>query len=172
MRAPAGPQTDTVRQTTTTAAATVDETRPALTLTSPWTEGQSIDTRYTCDGANLSPTLTWSGGPAETASYAVVMTDLDSPEYAHWVVANIPSDRASIGDNFSDPLAALAKNSAGTTGYAGPCPPKGTTHTYSVTLYALSQVLEAQSGDPAPALIAAIEAAALESASSDFTYGR
>lgn len=172
MRAPSGPQTDTVRQTSTTADAAVDDGLPPLALTVPWTEDRPIDVRFTCDGANVSPTLAWSGGPADTASYAVVMTDLDAPEYTHWVVANIPKNQASIPEDYSDPLSAIARNSRGTNAYTGPCPPKGTTHTYEVTIYALSQVLEAQTGDPAPAMIAAIESAALASARSTFTFSR
>ena len=63
-------------------------------------------------------------------------------------------------------------NSDAKPAYTGPCPPAGSTHHYSLTVYALSQVLESQSGDPAPAMRAAIEGAAIESATSEFTFGR
>lgn len=175
MRPPAAGQTDTVGQTSTSAV--VDDGQPTLTLTAPWGDGlpdtgAPIPARYTCDGLDASPPLAWSGGPAGVASYAIVLNDLDAVEYTHWVVANIPADQASLPEDYSDPLAAIAKNSRGRAGYAGPCPPKGSTHRYVLTIHALSQVLEAQSGDPAPALIAAIDAATLETSPFYFSYSR
>ena len=73
----------------------------------------------------------------------------------------------SVGD-----LAVVAMNSDAKPDYAGPCPPEGETHRYSLSVYAVSQVLEAQTGDGAPSLRAAIEAAALEVATTEFTYSR
>jgi hypothetical protein len=70
------------------------------------------------------------------------------------------------------PLAVVAQNENGTATYIGPCPPKGQTHTYQISIYALGQVLEAQTGDPAPAMRAAIETAALDIATTTFTYSR
>lgn len=173
LRDPSPDQTASVSMPTTTMAPestqVVDSTMDVVV---PWTDGEAIDPRHTCDGVNVSPPLAWSGAPTGTAAYAVVLTDLDAPEFAHWVVANIPADRASIPENFTDPLVVFADNSQGRAGYAGPCPTKGENHTYDVTVYALSQVLEAQNGDPAPGLIAAIEAASVDSASSVFTYSR
>lgn len=173
LRDPSPGQIDTVTQPSTTLGE--DDGQSAgvpLVVSGPWTDGDAIDARYTCDGKDVSPSLSWSGGPTEAAAYAVVLTDLDATEYAHWVVANIPVDQASLPERYNDPLAVLATNSRGSTGYAGPCPPVGTSHTYQITVYALSQILEAQTGDPAPGLIAAIESAAIESASTLFTYSR
>lgn len=175
LRPPTAGQTDTVRPSSTTAV--VDDGQPPLTLTAPWGSGDPnvsdpIADRYTCDGLDVSPPLAWSGGPADVASYAIVMSDLDAVEYTHWVVANIPADQASLPEDYSDPLAVIAENSRGETGYAGPCPPTGSTHRYVLTIHALSQVLEAQSGDPGPSLISAIEAATLETAPFYFTYTR
>lgn len=151
---------------------TLPPDQPMMTLSGPWAEGQPIDVRYTCDGLNVSPSLSWTGAPEGTASFAVVLTDLDATEYAHWVVANIAPATTSLPEDFSDPLVVVAANSAGSAGYSGPCPPEGTTHSYDITVYALSQMLEAQTGDPAPGLIAAIESAAIEAATTGFTFSR
>lgn len=164
---------DSVEQTTTTGAA-VDTAAdaPQMMVTGSWADGSAIDVKYTCDGADVSPALSWSEGPAGTGSYAVVLSDIDAPDYHHWVVANIAPGVTSLAEAFSDPAVVVAANSAGTVGYTGPCPPKGSRHTYDMAVYALDQMLEAQSGDPAAGLITQIESAALDVASSEFTYGR
>lgn len=170
LRDPNPGQTDTITQQPTTT--TVPPDQRLMTVSGPWSEGGAIDARYTCDGLDVSPSLTWSDAPDGTVSFAVVLTDIDAPEYAHWVVANIPAATTSLAEDYSDPLAVVAANSAGNPEYVGPCPPKGTTHSYDVTVYALTQTLEAQTGDPAPGMIAAIESAALEAATTGFTFSR
>src|SRR5712671_4526129 len=48
---------------------------------------------FGCTGANVSPSLAWSGAPAGTKSYALMMYDPDAPTgsgWWHWVVYNIP----------------------------------------------------------------------------------
>jgi phosphatidylethanolamine-binding protein (PEBP) family uncharacterized protein len=57
---------------------------------------------FGCKGANISPSLSWSGAPSDTKSFAITVYDPDAPTgsgFWHWVVFNIP---ASIG---SDPKA-------------------------------------------------------------------
>ena len=168
MKPPRNDQTDSVAVATTVAV--VEPT--AMTLTGPWTNGAAIDTRYTCNGLNVSPPLTWTAGPAETKSYAVVLTDLDAPDYSHWVVANIDPATLSLGEGAIPDTAIAATNSANTVGYVGPCPPTGTSHTYDVTVYALGQMIEAQAGDDAETMLAAIEAAQIRTASTTFTFAR
>src|ERR1043165_5366677 len=55
--------------------------------------GQSIPAKYTCDGANISPPLTWSGVPANAKSLAIICEDPDAPggTFTHWVVYGIPA---------------------------------------------------------------------------------
>jgi len=144
----------------------------AFSLDGPWGTDEPIDARYTCDGRDISPSLSWAGAPSDAVAFAIVMTDLDAPEYAHWTVANIDVKAVSANEGQIPPLAVVAENGKGAASYTGPCPPKGTTHTYQISIYALGQVLEAQTGDPAPAMRAAIETAALDIASTTFTYSR
>lgn len=165
MKPATGAKSDTVAQATTTVAGT-------LALTVPWVAGEAIDSRYTCDGMNTSPALSWTGGPDGVKAWAVVMTDLSDPSFAHWAVANIDATTLSLAEGEVPDTAAVAMNSDAKEGYTGPCPPEGSMHRYSLTVYALSQVLEAQNGDPAPQLRAAIEGAAMASASSEFTFSR
>jgi Raf kinase inhibitor-like YbhB/YbcL family protein len=55
-------------------------------------------------------------------------------------VFNIPPDTTRIGEG-DEPQGVSGKNSWGTSGYGGPCPPEGT-HRYIFKLYALSTTLE------------------------------
>ncbi len=74
----------------------------AFGLTSPaFTEGMSFPMQNTCAGANTSPELDWTPGPAGTMSYAVVLTDLTN-NFVHWAIWNIPADRARIARDAGD----------------------------------------------------------------------
>ena len=168
MSPPQGAQSETVGQPTTTVAGATSD----IVLTTPWAANTAINARFTCDGDNVSPAVSWTGGPEDVTAWAVVLTDLSNPSYAHWAVANIDAETMSLAEGSVPDTAAVAMNSDAKPAYTGPCPPEGSSHRYSLSVYALSQVLEAQNGDPAPSLRAAVEAAAIASASSEFTYSR
>jgi phosphatidylethanolamine-binding protein (PEBP) family uncharacterized protein len=64
----------------------------SISVQSPaFAEGQPIPRRYTCDGDNVSPPLSWTGLPAGTGSVALVVDDPDAPSgtYTRWVVVNV-----------------------------------------------------------------------------------
>lgn len=100
-----------------------------------------------CKGENISPTLTWSGVPEGTKSFAVTVLDpgaMGGKGFWHWLIFNIPADArglaqgAGAADGSKAPAGAVqGVNDFGTAGYAGPCPPKGQTHRYVFTLWAL-----------------------------------
>ena len=102
---------------------------------------------FGCKGGNVSPALSWSGAPAGTKSFALLMHDPDAPTgsgWWHWVVYNIPATASSLPAGAGDvqkhlmPAAAVqGRTDFGTSGYGGPCPPPGTPHHYYYRLYAL-----------------------------------
>jgi len=124
----------------------------SLTITSPdFADGGSIPAVHTCEGANTSPALFWSGVPAGTKSLALIVDDPDAPDpaapqrtWVHWVLYNIPPDANGL------PVAAQAQdlppgtrngvNDWKQAGYGGPCPPIGR-HRYFFKLYALGTEL-------------------------------
>jgi Raf kinase inhibitor-like YbhB/YbcL family protein len=109
-----------------------------LRMSVPWADGGEIAVRFTCAGDDLSPSITWTGVPAEAVELAVLFTDLDSdpPGFVHWLVAGLDPASTGIAEGRVPAGAAQAENGFGETGYRGPCPPEST-HTYLVTLYAL-----------------------------------
>ncbi len=124
------------------------EDAASIELTSPaFTHEAAIPERYTCNGEDVSPALSWGEPPAGTQSFALVVDDPDAPggTWNHWVFFNISASIRSLpeafpsGDSFPDGSMS-GKNSSGNTGYGGPCPPSGT-HRYFFKLYALDEVL-------------------------------
>ena len=180
MQAPSNAQIASAQTTTTSSSAAsvgvsdVAESADTaesvvLTLTAPWTDGETVPDEFRCAGPTASPALSWTGVPADTKSLAVVLIDEDKPDYVHWVVANIDPATTNLLAGSVDPNAVQARNSSGDIGFAGPCPPKGETHQYSLTLYALDQVLEVDNGGDGKAMQDAIYAAAIEAAAVTFS---
>jgi Raf kinase inhibitor-like YbhB/YbcL family protein len=108
-------------------------------------DGQPIPKKYTCDGADVSPALQWSGAPAGTKSFALICDDPDAPmgTWVHWVLYGLPAatDRLPEKTPADDTLPNGARQGLSDfkrTGYGGPCPPPGKPHHYHFKLYALS----------------------------------
>lgn len=150
-------------------------TAPAtITVRSPdFADGAPIPPRFTCDGADISPALRWSGVPARAAALALVVDDPDAPggTFTHWVVLDIDPGTASIEASKSPPGARQAPNSAGKRSWFGPCPPSGTHH-YRFTIYALSRRLGDEASRSLHAALAAIDAAAIADGRLVGTYHR
>ena len=108
-------------------------------LSSPaFADGADIPVRYTCDGDDVSPRLTWTGTPQGTRSIALIMDDPDAPRgtFTHWVIHDLPPELTELGEGAA--LGTQGRNSFGRRGYGGPCPPPGDDpHRYRFTLYAL-----------------------------------
>ena len=116
---------------------------------SSFTHQGSIPAKYTCEGADTSPPLAWSGVPPSAKSLALIVDDPDAPDpkaprmtWVHWVLYDVPPGTKGLAE-------AVATLPAGTregandwrrTGYGGPCPPIGR-HRYFFKLYALDTVL-------------------------------
>ena len=124
----------------------------SLTITSAaFAPNAAIPTRYTCEGDDVSPQLAWSGAPAGTRSFALIVDDPDAPDpaaprttWVHWVLYNIPSTATELPEAVA-PRALPTGTREGVndwrrTGYGGPCPPIGR-HRYFHKLYALDTVL-------------------------------
>jgi Raf kinase inhibitor-like YbhB/YbcL family protein len=103
---------------------------------------------FGCTGNNVSPSLSWSGAPGATKSFAVSIYDPDAPTgsgWWHWVVFNIPANVTSLpkgaGDVKSKQMpkgAVQSRTDFGADGYGGPCPPAGDKpHHYQITVFAV-----------------------------------
>ena len=116
-------------------------------------EGEAIPAKYTCQGQDISPPLSWGEAPSGTRSFALILDDPDAPGgvFTHWVLFNLPSDTRKLEEAVPAqaqlPDRALqGKNDFGKIGYNGPCPPSGPAHRYRFTLYALGKPLDLKAG--------------------------
>jgi hypothetical protein len=124
----------------------------AIILSSPaFHDGDSIPAIYTCDGRDISPPLTWSGGPPGARSYVLIVADPDAPDPAapkrtwiHWVLYNIPAETKELTEGAASHTLPAGTQSGFNdwkrSAYGGPCPPVGR-HRYFFKLYALDTVL-------------------------------
>jgi len=122
----------------------------SLTLKSPaFAPGAEIPTVHTCEGADTSPALEWSGLPAGTRSLALIVDDPDAPDpkapkmtWVHWVLHDIPPGATGLAEAVRSlpPGAREGLNDWQRTGWGGPCPPRGR-HRYFFKLYALDRTL-------------------------------
>ena len=111
----------------------------AFTLSSPdMQDGGRMPVQFTCDGANSSPPLAFSGAPAGTIEFLLVVTDRDVAGQTQWIVANIPVKVTSFNEGALPPSAVELTNSSGGARWWGPCPTSGQ-NTYQFSLYALDK---------------------------------
>lgn len=118
--------------------------------TSSFRPNGEIPARFTCEGSDLSPALSWTDPPAGTRSFALVMSDPDAPSgtFVHWVIYNLPASSRSLPEGVARGSEAAGGqqgiNGFGKTGYNGPCPPPGKPHRYFFRLWALDSTLSLQ----------------------------
>jgi Raf kinase inhibitor-like YbhB/YbcL family protein len=153
-----------------------------LTVTSSaFKDGDTLARDYTADGRNISPPIAWSGAPASTKEFALVLDDPDANfggrgPFVHWVIYKIPGtakglpEGVPLGANVT--VAGLTGAIQGLTGfnafqrpgspamepgYRGPAPPPGPPHHYRFTVYALNAPLNAGEGLDKAALLKAMD---------------
>jgi Raf kinase inhibitor-like YbhB/YbcL family protein len=111
-----------------------------LQVTSPaFLQDECIPVEYTCDGADINPSLQIQGIPASAKHLAVIVDDPDAPggTWVHWLAWNLPVSEI-IPEHTK--LGAEGRNDFGRHQYNGPCPPSGTHH-YHFKVYALDDTL-------------------------------
>jgi Raf kinase inhibitor-like YbhB/YbcL family protein len=147
--------------------------------TSSFSAGGVIPKKFTCDGSDASPELTWSGAPAGTQAFALIVDDPDAPggTWTHWIAWDIPSSvtKLSEGTPKNETLAdgtRQGQNDFKRIGYNGPCPPPGKPHRYFFRLYALGAKLDLNAGATRSDLESAMKGKTLGQAAVMGKYGR
>ena len=133
----------------------------------------TIARQYTCDGANISPPLTFSDIPEGTESLALVVDDPDAPNgvFTHWMYFDMSPATLQIVENDKPLTGRAGLNSFGTTDYGGPCPPDGS-HRYFFKLYAMDATLDLPEGVSREELLQAVAEHQIDAAELMGTYAR
>ena len=170
MKPPTADQTETIAIATTIAesVAPVQE----FTIAAPWIEGSEIDSLFTCEGSKLSPSFDIAGLPEGTVTWGLSIVDQTAGNAVHWVAANIDPAINSVNAGVVPAGAVQSLNRVNKVGYAAPCPKEGEPHTYILTVYALSQLLEAQDGDDPATMLTSLEAGSLGIVATSFMVTR
>jgi Raf kinase inhibitor-like YbhB/YbcL family protein len=108
-----------------------------------------IPSQHTSDGKDTSPPLEWTGAPAGTKSFALIVDDPDAPDpkapkmtWVHWVLYDLPATATKLDEAVKSLPRGTREgtNDWKRTGWGGPSPPIGR-HRYFFKLYALDQEL-------------------------------
>jgi Raf kinase inhibitor-like YbhB/YbcL family protein len=131
---------------------------PQLVLTSTaFEDGGILPAKYAGGNTAVSPALSWTGAPAGTQSFALIMHDLEaglnhSPtkDFMHWMAWNIPATTSGLPEAL--PAGTLPDGtlqiSGRSSGYFGPGAGPGRYHHYIFELYALDTKLQVPSAPP------------------------
>lgn len=143
-----------------------------------------IPRKYTGDGDDISPALSWSGAPDGTREFALIVDDPDAPTaepWVHWLLYKIPASTSSLPErvppalHLAQPAGALhgVTSWPKRIGYGGPAPPHGHgVHHYHFKLIALDAPLALAAGADKQALLAATKGHVLATAELVGTYER
>lgn len=158
--------------------------RSAMEIQSPsFRPNEPIPKRFTGDGEDISPQLTWTGMPQDARELALICDDPDAPRpepWVHWVIYKIPAQATGLPENVAktetldEPAGLLqGRNSWRRIGYGGPAPPPGHgVHHYHFKLYALDTVLSTGPGMDKDQLLAAMKGHILAECELVGTYER
>jgi Raf kinase inhibitor-like YbhB/YbcL family protein len=132
---------------------------PFAMMSTSMADGSFLAVRYTCTAgpAAVSPDLHWTNAPRDTASYVLIVHDMEPrprkglDDILHWMVWNIASTATQLPEAIPSDTQQLPDGSmqtngnpgqGGNMGYRPPCPPAGPSHHYAFELFALDQKLD------------------------------
>lgn len=149
----------------------------AVEISSPAFEpGSAVPKKFTGEGQDVSPPLTWRGLPEGTKEIALICDDPDAPTpepWVHWVIYRIPADVIGFREGSTQGGVLEGINDFGTPGYGGPFPPKGHgVHHYHFKIYALDTELDVDAGLTKAQLLKAMEGHILDEGELVGTYER
>ena len=141
-------------------------------------EGELIPEKYTCDGDDVSPPLSWTQPPNEAKSMVLICDDPDAPmgTWVHWVLFGLSPETLELPEGVTSDKEVLGGAKHGLNdfrkyGYGGPCPPGGT-HRYFFKLYAVDTQIDLNAGATKKEVLNAIKGHILEEAQLMGRYSR
>ena len=156
------------------------ESAMSFSISTPsFSNGGEIPKKFTCDGVDVSPQLSWTEPPAGTKSLALLVDDPDAPvgNWNHWIMWNLPAATRGLPDGVKKetPLpdgSEQGKNDFHKAGYNGPCPPPGKPHRYYFKIFALDTKIDLKPAASKRELESAMKGHVLAQAELMGRYGR
>lgn len=137
--------------------------------------GGPIPTKFTGEGTDISPSLSWTGAPEGTRELALIVDDPDAPRaepWVHWVLFSLSPETTEL-EEADNGGGIEGRNDFGDIGYGGPMPPPGHgVHHYHFRLYALDAPLDLAEGATKEDLLRAMDGHVLGEAEVVGTYRR
>ena len=126
---------------------------PLVLTVADYADGSAMPAKSGCANGNMavSPKIDWSGAPAGTMTFAVILHDTDvdvnGEDVLHWAIFNIPGTATGLPAHVANTPelpdgARQLNNIARSPGFMGPCPPAPTVHHYIIEAYALDTKLD------------------------------
>ena len=133
-----------------TATSETDETGSLAVSSSSITDGVlPDDLKCTRDGGDgVTAPLAWTGAPEGTASFAVMMyhypanadTETDDPS-TYWLLWGVPSTSSELSRGNTEEVGYVGSDKDNVdAAYTAPCSPGDATNSYTIRVYALSEV--------------------------------
>lgn len=141
-------------------------------LNSPVVEDlQNLPVEFTGDGDGISPPLEWTGAPAGTQGYALIMDHVvpGGDKKWYWTVYDLPASTSHLSKG-SQTVGKLGTGFKGGIGYEPPHSKGPGAKTYVLTLYALSSPLEVSGTPGREELLAAMKGKVLANSSLRVVY--
>ncbi|MGH9885589.1 MAG: YbhB/YbcL family Raf kinase inhibitor-like protein [bacterium] len=139
--------------------------------TGAFNDGATIPVKFSQAGDETSPPLAWMGAPDSTASFVLIIHDVNAPsgnasdDLLQWMVWNIPGSARSLQEGVPQgPQLPDGTRQISQTGpyYRGPAAPStGPAHHYLFELYAVDTVLTVPAVGASPAATRAAVVAAM-----------
>lgn len=166
--------TTNAASTASTASTRGHKTPIAIAITAIAGTGKKdlpIPSRYTCDGANVSPELRWDSPPAGTQELVLFALHLDNGYRYDWAVAGLKPTLTELTAGSLPPGAALGRNSHGHDAYSV-CPRKGVKQLSGIFIFAMPHRTGLHKGFVPKALLAQANREAIGEGEFGFLYKR
>lgn len=145
-------------------------------------EGGQLPAKYTKNGENVSPPITWNGLPGNVREIAIVFEQFgpaSGDSYVHWLAYRIPAESRELPEGFKhkrDPKYPVGivqgRNSLGHVGYDGPVGTISRNLHLRFHLYALDEAVSLEEGAARDDLDRAMEGHVLDHAELTVDYRR
>ena len=167
-------------QTNQTTNQTSNQSGSFQITSTAFVQGGQIPQKYTADGEDISPSLSWTSAPQNTVSFTITCEDSDASgsgggAFFHWIVFDMTANVTQLTEGITnqeilDNGAKQGTNDMSIIGYSGPSPPSGT-HRYVFKIYALDTMLNLESGATKQQVKDAMEGHVLAEAQITGKYG-